>query len=96
MYLAMLAMQDIQWKNALQGDDAVRIISSFHDERDSLLSTVLTLVEKDDPAYDKLYQMAVTDRCLLDLRRNEAYKTRGVKRDAHGPQPPLGHSVTST
>ena len=57
----------------------MRIISSFHDERDSLLSTVLTLVEKDDPEYDKLYQMAVTGRYLLDLRRNEAYKTRGVK-----------------
>ena len=78
-YLAMLAMKDIQWKQALQGDDAARIISSFHDERDSLLSTVLTLVEKDDPEYDKLYQMAVTGRYLFDLRRNEAYKIRGVK-----------------
>ena len=79
MYLTMLAMKDMKWKKALQGDDAASVISSFHDERDSLLSTVLTLVEKDDPEYDKLYQMAVTGRYLLDLRRNEAYKTRGVK-----------------
>ena len=79
MYLAMLAMKDIKWKNVIQGDDAARITSSFHDERDSLLSTVLTLVEKDDPEYDKLYQMAVTGRYLLDVRCNEAYKTRGVK-----------------
>ena len=79
MYFTMLAMKDIKWKKAHQSDDAARIISSFHDERDSLLSTVFTLVEKDDPEYDKLYQMAVTGRCLLDLRRNEAYKTRGVK-----------------
>ena len=42
MYLAMLAMKDIKWKKALQGDDAARIISSFHDERDSLLSTILS------------------------------------------------------
>ena len=43
------------------------------------MSTVLTLVEKDDPGYDKLYQMAVTGRYLLDLRHNAAYKTHGVK-----------------
>ena len=39
MYLAMLAMKDMKWKKALEGDDAARIISSFHDEHDSLLST---------------------------------------------------------
>ena len=49
MYLAMLAMKDLKWKKALEGDDAARIISSFHDEHDSLLSTVLTSIEKDDP-----------------------------------------------
>ena len=79
MYLTMLAMKDIKCKKALQGDDAARIISSFHYEHDSLLSTVLTLVEKDDPEYNKLDQMAVTGRYLLDLHRNEAYKTCGVK-----------------
>ena len=79
MYLAMLAMKDMKWNKALAGDDATSVISSFHDERDSLLSTVLTVVEKDDPQYDELRQMAVTGRYLLDLRRNETYKTRGVK-----------------
>ena len=75
----MLAMKDIKWKKALQGDDAARITSSFHDERASTLSAVLTLVEKDDPEYGKLYQMAIAGRHVFDLRRNEAYKTRGVK-----------------
>ena len=81
MYLAMLAMKDMKWNTALAGDDATSVISSFHGERESLLSTVLTLVEKDDPdhEYDELHRMAVTGRYLLDLRRNEARKTRGVK-----------------
>ena len=45
MHLAMLAMKDVKWKTALEGDDAARIIWSFHDECGncgSLLSTVLT------------------------------------------------------
>ena len=63
-----------------------KLISSFHDARDSLLSTVLTLVENDDSEYgngdseyDELYQMAITGSNLLDLRRNEAYTTHGDK-----------------
>ena len=59
MYLAMLAMKDMKWNKALAGDDATSGISSFHDEHESLLSTVLTLVEKDDPGYDELRRMAV-------------------------------------
>ena len=62
MYLAMLAMKDMRWNKALAGDDATSVISSFHDERDSLLSTVLTLVEKDDAEYNELHWMAVTGR----------------------------------
>ena len=38
MYLAVLAMKDLTWKKALEGPDAARITSSFHAERDSLLS----------------------------------------------------------
>ena len=38
-YLVMLAMKDLAWKKALEGPDAVKVISSFHDERDSLLCT---------------------------------------------------------
>ena len=68
MYLTMLAMKDLKWKKkAVEGPDAARTISSFHDEHGSLLSTVLTLVEKGDPEYDELYQLAVTVRCLSSI-----------------------------
>ena len=66
-------------KQPLEGPNAAKLISSFHDARDSLLSTVLTLVENDDSEYDELYQMAITGRYLVDVCRNEVYTTRGVK-----------------
>ena len=37
MYLAMLAMKDIKWKKAPEGPDVERIITAFHEGRDSLL-----------------------------------------------------------
>ena len=64
MYLAMLAMKDMKWRKVLEGDDKASVISSFHDERESLLSTVLTLVEKDDAVR---VRQALSDGCYWQV-----------------------------
>ncbi len=79
MFLAMLAQKDISWKKALASKDSNAVIESFHKERDSLLSTVLQFVDRDDPEYDELYKAAITGRYLLDVKRSGEYKTQGVK-----------------
>ena len=43
-----------------------------------MLDTVLTLVDEDDPKYNEYHRRAITGRFLLDIRRNSAYKARGV------------------
>lgn len=79
MFLALLAMKDLNWKKALEGERSAEVIESFHKERDSLLGTVLEIVDEDDPQYLEKHNQAISGRYLLDLRRSGKYKTRGVK-----------------
>ena len=78
-YMTFVAMKDIQWKKALEGEDRDKAIAAFHAERDALLDTVLTLIDPDDSDYAEAKELAVTGRYLLDVRRNGMYKARGVK-----------------
>ena len=78
-YLAFLAQKDIKWKKALSGPDRDLAIAAFHAERDSLLDTVLELLDESHPDYAEAKEAAITGRYLLDIRRNSMYKARGVK-----------------
>jgi hypothetical protein len=78
-YLCLMAQKDMNWKKALQGPDAAAIIHAFEKERESLLSTVLTLIDKTDPRYEELLRIAITGRYLLDIKRDGSRKVRGVK-----------------
>ena len=78
-YMAMVAIKDIQWKEALQGKDRGKAIAAFQAERDSLLDTVIVLIDPSDHTYAEAKELAITDRYLLDVKRNGIYKARGVK-----------------
>ena len=69
---------NLKLKQSLEGSKAAKLISLVHDAHDSLVSTILTLVENDDPRHNELYQVAITGTCLLDLCCNEAYTTLQV------------------
>jgi hypothetical protein len=75
----MVAQKDMKWKKALAGPDADKAIAAFHAERDSLLDTVLILLDEDHPEYQTALEKAVTGRYLLDIRRSGMWKVRGVK-----------------
>ena len=78
-HLAMMSQKDMNWKKALQGPESAKAIAAFQAERDSLLSTVLTLVDELDPEYETLKAIAITGRYLLDIKRSGSWKARGVK-----------------
>ena len=78
-YLALMAQKNIQWKEALAGDDRDKAIAAFNAERDSLMSTILELLTQDHPEYETAVKEAVSGRYLLDIRRNAMWKCRGVK-----------------
>ena len=78
-WLALIAQKDMSWKKALASEERDKVIEAFHKERDSLLDTVLVPISKDDSNYAKYYDLAITGRYLLDIKRSGRYKARGVK-----------------
>ena len=78
-FLAMIAQKNMKWKQALQGPDCSKAIAAFHVERDSLLDSILELLDPDHPEYGSALELAIPGRYLLDIRRNGMWKARGVK-----------------
>lgn len=78
-HLALIAQRDMKWNQALQGPDCDKAIAAFHVERDSLLDSILELLEPCHPEHDQAVQQAILGRYLLDIRRNGMWKVRGVK-----------------
>ena len=66
-------------REALEGPESAKAIDAFHTERDSLLDTVLVPIPDNDPDYQRCYELAIPGRYLLDVRRSEDWKARGVK-----------------
>ena len=77
--MAQQATKDIDWKEALAGPEADKAIAALHAEMDSLCSTILTKIEEDNPEFQEARRLATPGRILLDIKRSDMYKARGVK-----------------
>ena len=90
--VAHQATKDMDWKEALAGPDSDKVIAAYHLEMDPLTSTVLERIEEGHPDFKEAKRLATPGRILLDIKRSQMYKTRGVKqgfkedkRSADGP-----------
>ena len=79
LLLAEHSQKDMSWKKALQGPMRDRAIEALHKETNSLLDTILEEVLPDHPDRADAEAEAISGRFLLDLRRNQELKARGVK-----------------
>ena len=77
--MAQQATKDIDWKEVLAGPEADKAIAALHTEMDSLCSTILTKIEEDNPEFQEARRLATPGRILLDIKRSDMYKARGVK-----------------
>ena len=78
-HLCLMAQKDMNWKKALASPESAQVITAFNKERDALLDSVLELIPRDHPQYDEWRKQAISGRYLLDKRRSDELKARGVK-----------------
>ena len=79
LHLAEHSQKDMSWKKALKGPLRDRAITALHKELDWLLNTILEEITPDHPDRAKAEAEAISGRFLLDLRRSQELKARGVK-----------------
>ena len=77
--LALHATKDMGWEQTLQSGDAEKAIEALELEMASLMSTILTPVDPNDPDYERALKEATPGRILLDIKRAGVFKARGVK-----------------
>ena len=77
--LALHATKDMKWEQVLQSDDAEKAIEALELEMASLMSTILTPLDTNDPDYERALKEATPGRILLDIKRAGVFKARGVK-----------------
>ena len=77
--MAHQATKDLDWKEVLAGPDADKAIAAYHLEMESLQNTILTRIEESNPEFAEAKRLATPGRILLDIKRSEIYKARGVK-----------------
>ena len=70
---------DISWESALKGPLRDRAIAALHKEFKSLTDTILEEILPGDPLRAEAETLAITGRFLLDIKRDESVKARGVK-----------------
>ena len=78
-HMALHATKDMSWKKVLASKDRDKAIAALEKELSSLEGTILTRVKEGHPDYAKAKLEAITGRILLDIKRNQTYKARGVK-----------------
>ena len=79
LMLANHSQKDMSWKVALKGPMRDRAIEALHSELDSLCDTILEEISPEHPDRARAEAEAISGRFLLDLRRNQQLKARGVK-----------------
>ena len=79
LLLAEHSQKDMCWKKALRGPMRDRAIEALHKELDSLLDTNLEEIPPDHPDRARAEAEAISGRFLLELRRSQELKARGVK-----------------
>ena len=77
-HLANSVQKDMAWPTALAGPNRDLAVTALEAERESLMSTILTLIDDTSPDWERAVKEAVPGRYLLGMRRNGAYKARGV------------------
>jgi hypothetical protein len=77
--MALHAQKDMVWSEALKSDRAGEVVAALEKEMASLQETILTQVTPDDADYAEAVSKATPGRFLLDLKRSDKYKVRGVK-----------------
>ena len=76
---ATSSTKDMNWSKALRTDDRDRIIDALESEINSLEGSILEELTPDHPDYEESLRHAISGRFLLDLRKSNEYKVRGVK-----------------
>ena len=79
MASALHATKDMSWKKVLASKDRDKAIAALEKELSSLEGTILKRITEDHPDHAKAKLEAITGRILLDMKRNQAFKARGVK-----------------
>ena len=77
--LAEQKQKDMSWDLALKGPLRERAIEALYKEFDSLTSTILEEIGPDHPLREEAERLAITGRILLDIKRDQTVKARGVK-----------------
>ena len=77
--LAFAAQKDMDWKKAIQGPNQAKLKAAFNKERDELIRKILTPIIKSHPLRARAEAEAISGRWLLDEKRDESWKCRGVK-----------------
>jgi hypothetical protein len=79
LLLADHSQKDMSWQKVLQGPKRGEAIEALHKELNSLCDTILEEILPNHPDRARAEAEAISGRFLLDLRRNQELKARGVK-----------------
>ena len=71
--------KDMSWKKVLDSKDRDKTVAVLEKELSLLEGTILTRIKEGHPDYAKAKLEAITGRILLDIKRNQTCKARGVK-----------------
>ena len=78
-HIAVQAQKDMDWKKALASEYKLLVTEAFTKEKASPINCILQEMPPTDKGWETATREPTSDRYLLDIKRAEQYKCRGVK-----------------